>query len=79
MARAEIKLAGVLAAHNVPFKLMDYLSEVLPDIFSDSKIAQEFAMKRTKATAVVTNVIGKSYKEKLAHTLRETKFSVLTD
>ncbi len=36
-------------------------------------------MKRTKATAVVTNVIGKSYKEQLAHRLRKTKFSVLMD
>ncbi|XP_076032951.1 general transcription factor II-I repeat domain-containing protein 2B-like [Oratosquilla oratoria] len=36
-------------------------------------------MKRTKATGVVTNVMGKSYKEQLAHKLRETKFSVLTD
>ncbi|KAK4321058.1 hypothetical protein Pmani_008109 [Petrolisthes manimaculis] len=44
-------------------RVMDHLSEVLRDVFSDSKIAQEFAMKRTKATAVVTNVIGKSYKE----------------
>ncbi len=58
---------------------MDHLSEVLIDIFSDSKIAQEFAMKRTKAAAVVTNVIGKSYKEQLAHRLRKTKFSVLMD
>lgn len=60
MARAEIKLAGVLAAHNVPFKIMDHSSEVLGDIFIYSKIAQEFAMKRTKATAIVSNVIGKS-------------------
>ncbi|XP_063844717.1 uncharacterized protein LOC135091203 [Scylla paramamosain] len=61
VARVEIKLAGILAAHNVPFKVMGHLSEALRDIFSDSNIAQEFAMKRTKATAVVTNAIGKSY------------------
>ncbi|XP_076049531.1 protein FAM200B-like [Oratosquilla oratoria] len=79
VARAEIKLASVLAAHNLPFEVMDHLSEVLRDIFSDSNIAQEFAVKRTKTTEVVTNVIGKSYKEQLAHKLRETKFSVLAD
>ncbi|XP_076049748.1 uncharacterized protein LOC143030484 [Oratosquilla oratoria] len=79
MAKAAIKLASVLAAHNVPFKIMDHLSEVLRDIFNDSKIAQELAMKRSKATTVVTNVIGKSYKEQLAHKLRETKLGVLTD
>ncbi|KAK4299843.1 hypothetical protein Pmani_027915 [Petrolisthes manimaculis] len=57
VASAEIKIAGVLAAHNVSFNVMDHLSEVLKDAFNDSKIAQEFTLKRTKATAVVRNVI----------------------
>ncbi|KAK4329212.1 hypothetical protein Pmani_000440 [Petrolisthes manimaculis] len=79
VASAEIKIAGVLAAHNVSFNVMDHLSEVLKDAFNDSKIAQEFTLKRTKATAVVRNVISKSYKEELANKLRKTMFSVLTD
>ncbi|KAK4316440.1 hypothetical protein Pmani_012404 [Petrolisthes manimaculis] len=57
VASAEIKIAGVLAAHNVSFNVMDHLSEVLKDAFNDSKIAQEFTLKLTKATAVVRNVI----------------------
>lgn len=79
VARAEIKIAGVLAAHNVPFHLMDHLSDVLKDVFSNPKVAEEFCMKRTKATAIVTNVIGKSYKEELANKLKVSKFSVLSD
>lgn len=79
VARAEIKIAGVLAAHSVSFNLMDHLSDVLKDVFSNPKVAEEFSMKRTKATAIVTNVIGKSYKEELAKKLKETKFSVLSE
>jgi len=52
---------------------------MLKKCFPDSNIAKNLAMKRTKSTAIIKNVIGLSHKESLAVTLRKTKFSVLAD
>ncbi|GLV37563.1 hypothetical protein CBL_20375 [Carabus blaptoides fortunei] len=76
---AEIRLCGFLAEHNLSFLTMDHLSPLLSKIFPDSKIAKDLAVRRTKAKAIITNVISPSYKNDLANTLKETKFSVLTD
>lgn len=76
---AEIKLCGFLVEHNIAFNVMDHLTDLLKDILSDPDTAKALALKRTKATAIVKNVIGSSYKEELANKLKETKFSVLCD
>ncbi|XP_064111176.1 uncharacterized protein LOC135218659 [Macrobrachium nipponense] len=58
---------------------MDHLTDLLKDILSDPNTAKELQLKRTKATAIVKNVIGSSFKEELAQKLKDTKFSVLCD
>lgn len=55
---AEVKLTGFLVEHNFAFKTADHLTELLKDIFSNSKIAQQISFKRTEATAIATAVIG---------------------
>ncbi|KAK3921787.1 LOW QUALITY PROTEIN: Zinc finger protein 862 [Frankliniella fusca] len=77
--RAEIKLAGCFAAHNISMKFMDHLTPVLKSAFPDSDILKGVEMKRTKCTGVITNVIGSVHKDDLTETLRKVKFSVLTD
>jgi len=57
---AEIKLAAFVAEHCVSFLAMDHLNDLLKEIFTDSKIAKELSMKRTKITAVNRNVIGET-------------------
>ncbi|XP_066947073.1 protein FAM200B-like [Macrobrachium rosenbergii] len=79
IARAEIKLAGFLSEHNIAFNVTEHLTDLLKDIFPDSIIVQSISLKRTKATAVVTNVIGESHKKALAKKLQECKFSVMCD
>lgn len=76
---AEIQLCGFLAEHNIAFKVMDHLCPLLSKIFIDSKIAKELGVRRTKAKAIVTNVIGATEKEKLCTILKKTKFSILVD
>lgn len=79
ITKAEVKLAGFIAEHNIPFLASDHLSDLLKNIFTDSKIAKNIKIKRTKTTAIVTNVIGKYQKYELAKILQNTKFSLLTD
>lgn len=77
--KAEILLCGFLASHNIPFSVMDHLSEVLKKCFIDSKIAETIKLKRSKATAIVKNVIGETQKERLIKKLKMNEFSILTD
>ena len=63
----------------MPFHAMDHLTDLLEDIFQDSNTAKAMHVNRTKATGIVKNVIGMSYKEELAQTLKEVKFSILCD
>ncbi|KAJ8960692.1 hypothetical protein NQ314_006032 [Rhamnusium bicolor] len=74
---AENKLCGFLAEHNISFLTMDHLCPLLVNIFADSKIAKDLAVRRTKSKAIITNVI--SHKNDLSAILKTTKFSVLTD
>ncbi|CAH1114791.1 unnamed protein product [Psylliodes chrysocephalus] len=48
---AEIKLCGLLATNNLPFRLMDNLSPLIKNIFPDSQIAKGINLKRSKATS----------------------------
>lgn len=77
--RAEIKIATFIAEHNISFLAADHLTEMIKECFPDSEIAKNLAMKRTKTTAIVKNVIAKTRKENLATSLKKTKFSILTD
>lgn len=76
---AEVKLTAFLVKHNLAFRTADHLTELLSDIFPDSKIAQEISLKRTKVTAIATAVIGDTEKEVLTCKLKQSKFSVISD
>ncbi|KAJ8943785.1 hypothetical protein NQ314_009652 [Rhamnusium bicolor] len=52
---------------------------LLVNIFPNSKIAKDLAVRRTKSKAIITNVISPSHKNDLSAILKTTKFSVLTD
>ena len=47
-----MKIAVLLAHHNVPLAVMDHLSSLLRDIFPDSKIAKGFSAARTKTMSL---------------------------
>lgn len=76
---AEIKICAFLSAHNISFLSIEHLIEILKSSFKDSKIAQNMQLKRTKATTIVTNVIGEYEKDNLVEYLKSAKFSVLVD
>ena len=54
--RAEIKVASFSVEHNLPFNVMDHLSDLVTDIFPDSEIAARFKCKHTKARSVLLSM-----------------------
>ncbi|KAJ8967559.1 hypothetical protein NQ314_002876 [Rhamnusium bicolor] len=76
---AEIKIAGFLSEHNISMKALEHMTDMLKSSFPDSKIAQNIAMKRTKGTAVITNVIGETEKNELTKKISDCPFSLLSD
>lgn len=76
---AELKLVAFLAEHNLPFLVMDHLSDVIASACPDSQIAASIQCKRTKATSIVNNVFGTFFYDSLAETLKKTCFSVIID
>lgn len=69
--RGELKIAAMLATNNLPFLLSDTLVSLIADICPDSKIAQKMKMGRTKATAVVTQILGPSLQSTLHDYLKQ--------
>lgn len=79
--RGEVMLAGFLAEHNLPIQTIDTLVELIPNICTDSKIAQGLKQHRTKTTAVIKNSLGAEFKKEL-NTLLSTPgsyFSIVMD
>ena len=67
--KAEIKLAALFVEHNLPFQVMDHLSDLVSITFTDSKIAQQFSSKNTKTRS--TNMYNKKcFSQKVLKCLR---------
>lgn len=77
--RAEIKLSAFFANHNIAFQVVDMLTPVLKDIFTDSKIAQGIQLHRKKCTSIINNVIAPIEIEETVQIIRKCPFSVLID
>ena len=56
VTRAETLFCYALAEHNISFNAADHLSQLFPVMFRDSKVAKDFACRRTKSTAIVTRL-----------------------
>ncbi|KAF2889588.1 hypothetical protein ILUMI_16585, partial [Ignelater luminosus] len=79
--KAELKLAGALAANNILISFMDTWGPICKDIFPDSTIAKNTNLHRTKATDILKNVLGNTFVEDINEKLRTEKnfFSLIMD
>ncbi|KAL4708244.1 hypothetical protein ACJJTC_013813 [Scirpophaga incertulas] len=79
--KAEMKIAACLIEHNVPYRIMDHLSEIINQSFHDSEIAKKFSCKRTKSAAVAYNAIGEQFEKKMLEDLHSSSkfFSIIID
>lgn len=73
------KFLSFFAEHNISFRAANHLTSIIKSNFSESAVAKDFTLKRTKCTAVIKNVIGATFQEELVSKLKENKFSVLID
>lgn len=55
------------------------MSDLINGILEDFGVEHKISMKRTKATAVITEVIGESENSSLAEKLKNEKFSAMSD
>ena len=76
---AELRATAFLSEHDLSFNLMDHLSDLLPILCPDSKIAVNFKCKRTKMKCVVKNALASHYHTKLVELLNKSYFSVIID
>ena len=79
MKEAEIRLAAFFAEHNLALHLSDHLTEVIGKCFTDSTIAKNMTLNRTKCTNIVKNVIANVESAETINNLRHLPFSVLVD
>ncbi|CAG5059967.1 unnamed protein product [Parnassius apollo] len=68
--KAEISIVAALVEHNIPFRVMDHVREVISRAFHDSEIAKRFSCRRTKSAAIAYNVLGNNFEEKMLAELR---------
>ncbi|XP_039278769.1 uncharacterized protein LOC120350252 [Nilaparvata lugens] len=77
--KGEIRLASFIAEHNISIETSDHLVELIKSVCPDSKIAKNMSCNRSKCTALINNVIGKSEFEELVTLMQNNKFSIIVD
>ncbi len=68
-----------IVEHNLPFRVMDHLSDLVSACFPDSKIALDFSSKRTKTRSIIKHVLAQQFRDQLEEVLKHIKFSVVID
>lgn len=77
--QCEIKLALFIVEHNLPFAVADHLSKVCQNCFGDSSPANTLTLGRTKATAIIKNVVGLKQFQNINELLKQNYFSLCID
>ncbi|XP_037828362.1 uncharacterized protein LOC119616162 isoform X2 [Lucilia sericata] len=76
---AEIKLALFIVEHNLPFAVSDHLTKVCQHSFKDSNTAANITLGRTKANAIIKNIVGAKQFSDVTNLLKTNSFSLCVD
>ena len=76
---AELKIAVVAAASNIPLAFHDRLSPTIRSIFPDSKLATKYHSASTKATCMLNGAVAPMLKSELLNKMKVQPFSVCVD
>ena len=74
-----MQFAAVISKLNLPFSVADKHGPAIKVICADAEVVKKLKCNRTKCTAVVKNVIGRTRREELIELLRENRFSLMVD
>ena len=70
--KAEVKITGFLAEHNLPIAAADHIGPRLKDISPDSKIASAYACGHTRRTCILNSAIKPDVQAKLTIQMLES-------
>ena len=76
---AEVKVAGFLAEHNLPFATADHLDPLSKSIFPDSKIAKAYSCSKTKASCTLNRATAPDLQSILIDQMKTSCYSIATD
>ncbi len=80
VGRAEVKISMMfIAEHHIPIAVMDHLSPLLTQCFSNSKTAASFAACRTKTSCIINDAIAPSLLQSVTYKLKLQPFSLSVD
>ncbi|KAK6191363.1 hypothetical protein SNE40_003074 [Patella caerulea] len=79
VTRAEVKIAHLVAQHNLPIASTDHLSPIFADIFPDSQIAKNYASALTKTTCILNGAIAPHFRSMLVDQMKTRPYSLAVD
>ena len=74
---AEIAISNFIAQDYLPCLAADHLSDLYSSIFPDSKIASQYACKRTKTKAIIIDAMEPHLRKPIVEIVRSTLFNLL--
>ena len=72
-------MSNFIAMHNLSFQTADHLSDLLPKMFPDSKIASDFGCKHTKTKTICCDALDPYYKTAVIQMAQKATFNLLCD
>ena len=75
---AECMFADFLVEHNLPISITDHATPLFRRMFPDSKIAKEYASKRTKTTQII-HTFSKDIQSTINRVIAQEPYSISTD
>ena len=76
---AELMMSQSIAMHNLPFQAADHLTDIIPVMFPDSKIASAYACKHTKTKAIICDALDPYLKKPVVDLCKSVPFNLLCD
>lgn len=76
--KSEAQLAMFIAEH-CALRVVDHLTDLCKECFSDSKGCKDIKLKRSKCSAVISNLLAPHFEQELKNDIGKKKFSLIID